>query len=319
MEEKYFKERQEKFEELFKENSEERINQKISLRKSKKNEILMSKRAKVLSSKIPSIFEPQINKQNLSPKVLNLFEKEKKSALEENIEVTILNYFNHLENISINNFDDTFFILDRLLFVFSSMDDDKLYKVIDYSSLVYKLFDLFDMFTYVNKIHMYQTFKILVNISMRKNKELMNKLINQFTIKYIYNFLDDLFQEPDNNSELICQILLFLMNLIEDNTLIQYIYYKYKIFDLLYEFILKKKDTTDLKERNINHHIITFFSLFIFVIFDPNETLYINHKEEIITKLYNLFEYFLTHNYENKELLLDDVWGLSTILIQLNE
>ena len=318
MEEKYFKDRKEKFEELFKENSEERINQKISLRKSKKNEILMSKRAKVLSSKITSAYEPQINKQNLSQKVLSLYEEEKKST-KENIEVIILKYFNHLENIQINNFDDTFFILDRLLFIFSSMDDEKLYKVIDYSCLVYKLFDLFDMFTYVNKIHIYQTFKILVNISMRKNKELMNKLINHFTIHYIYNFLDDLFQEPDNNSELICQILLFLMNLIEDNTLIQYIYYKYKIFDLLYEFIFKKKDTTNLNERNINHHIITFFSLYIFVVFDPNETLYLNHKEEIITKLYNLFEYFLTHNYENKELLLDDVWGLSNILIQLNE
>ena len=179
MEEKYFKDRKEKFEELFKENSEERINQKISLRKSKKNEILMSKRAKVLSSKITSAYEPQINKQNLSQKVLSLYEEEKKST-KENIEVIILKYFNHLENIQINNFDDTFFILDRLLFIFSSMDDEKLYKVIDYSCLVYKLFDLFDMFTYVNKIHIYQTFKILVNISMRKNKELMNKF------KYYY-------------------------------------------------------------------------------------------------------------------------------------
>ena len=71
------------------------------------------------------------------------------------------------------------------------------------------------MYSYINKIHIYQTFKILVNISMRKNKDLMNKLINPSSVKYIYNFLFDLFQEPENNSELICQILLFLMNLFD--------------------------------------------------------------------------------------------------------
>ena len=318
MENKYFKERQEKYDEIFKDENENKINQKISLRKSKKNEILMSKRAKILSSKVPSMYESKLEKKNLSQIVITLYEEEIKCT-PENIDTIIKKYFNHLENISKNNFNDTYFILDRLLFIISTMNEEKLYNIIDYYSLIYKLFDLFDMYSYINKIHIYQTFKILVNISMRKNKDLMNKLINPSSVKYIYNFLFDLFQEPENNSELICQILLFLMNLLEDNTFIQYIYYNYKIFDLLYEFIFKNKDTINLKERNINHHIVTFFSLYIAVLFDENEELYINNKELIINKLYNLFEYFLINNYENKELLLDDVWGLSNILIQLNE
>jgi hypothetical protein len=318
MEDDYFQERKEKYEELLKENFEERINQKISLRKSKKSEILMSKRAKVLSSKMPSIYEPNIDKQKLSKKVLSLYEEEKKST-QNNIEEILTKYFNHLENTSEKNYEDTYFILDRLLFIISSMNEDDLYRVVDYLCLGYKLFDLFDMYTYINKIHIYQTFKILVNISLRKNKDLMCKLINLTSIKYIYNFLCDLFQEPINNNELICQILLFLMNLLEDNPFIQIVYYKYNIFDLLYEFILNNKDTEDLKERNINHHIITFFSLYIAVLFDENEETYITDKEVIINKLYNLFEYFLTHNYDNKDLLLDVVWGLSNVLIQLND
>ena len=318
MEEDIFQERKEKYEELLKENFEERINQKISLRKSKKSEILMSKRAKILSSKMPSIYEPNIEKQKLSKKVLSLYEEEKKST-QNNIEEMITKYFNHLENTSEKNYEDTYFILDRLLFIISSMNEDDLYRIVDCLCLGYKLFDLFDMYTYINKIHIYQTFKILVNISLRKNKDLMCKLINLTSIKYIYNFLCDLFQEPINNNELICQILLFLMNLLEDNPFIQIVYYKHNIFDLLYEFILNNKDTEDLKERNINHHIITFFSLYIAVLFDENEETYITDKEVIINKLYNLFEYFLTHNYDNKDLLLDVVWGLSNVLIQLND
>ena len=318
MENKYFKERQEKYDEISKENEQDIVNQKISLRKNKKNEILMSKRAKVLSGKIESEFKPKIEREKLSQKALSLFEEEKK-ANPENIEAIISKYFNHLENISMKNLEDTYFILDRLLFIISSINEEKLYEIADHLSLGYRLFDLFDTYTYVNKIHIYQTFKILVNISMRKNKYLMNKMINLSSVKYIYNFLNELFKEPNNNSELICLILLFLMNLLEDNPFIQYIYYKNLIFDLLYEFILKNKDTKDQKERNINHHIITFFSLYIAVLFDQNEDLFIVRKEMIINKLYNLFEYFLTHNYQNKDLLLDDVWGLSNILIQLNE
>ena len=318
MEEDYYKERKEKYEELLKGNFEDRINQKISLRKSKKNEILMSKREKVLNSKIPCIYEPIIEKQKLSKKVLSLYEEEKKST-QENIEEIIIKYFNHLENTSKKNYDDTFFILDRLLLIISSMNEENLYRVVDYLSLGYKLFDLFDMYTDINKIHIYQTFKILTNISLRKNKDLMSKLVNITSIKYIYNFLCNLFQEPKENDELICQILLFLMNLLEDNPFIQLIYYKHNIFDLLYEFIFNNKDVEDLKERNINHHIITFFSLYIAVLFDEKEETYITDKELIINKLYNLFEYFLTHNYNNKDLLLDVVWGLSNILIQLND
>ena len=318
MENKYFQERQDKYDEISKESNEDIINQKISLRKNKKNEILMSKRAKVLSSKIPSEFETKIEKEKLSPKALSLFEEEK-NINQENVEKIISKYFNHLENTSIKNSEDTYFILDRLLFIISSMNEEKLYDVIDHLTLGFRLFDLFDMYTYVSKIHIYQTFKILVNISMRKNKDLMNKMINLSSVKYIYSFLNELFKDINNNSDLICLILLFLMNLLEDNSYIQYIYYKNLIFDLLYDFILKNKDTEDPQERNINHHIVTFFSLFIAVVLDPNENIYITNKEVIIIKLYNLFEYFLIHNYQNKDLLLDDVWGLSNILIQLNE
>ena len=192
-------------------------------------------------------------------------------------------------------------------------------SILNYLSLGHKLFDIFENYTYVNKIHIYQTFKILVNISMRKNKDLMSKLINLTSIKYIYEFLCELFNDVISDSELICQILLFLMNLLEDNQYIQYIYYKYKIFDLLYKYILANKDTVEIKERIINHHIIAFFSLFIAVQFDENEEIFITDKQNILNKLYNLFEYFLVHNYGNKDLLLDVVWGLSNILIQLSE
>ena len=317
MENKYFKERQEQYEEMFKENSDNIINQKISLRKSKKNETLMSKREKVLSNKKSSIYEPNIEKGILSEKVLSLYREEKSSY--NNIEIIITKYFNQLQNSSERN-DDIYFILDRLLFIISSMNEETLYQVIDHLSLGHKFFDLFEMYNdKVNKIHIYQTFKILVNISMRKNKYLMNKLINLTSISYINNFLSNLFKDPIDNSELIYQIILFLMNLLEDNSYIQFIYYKYKIFDLLYQFILDKKDTNDKAERNINHHIIAFFSLFIAVTFDENEEVYITDKEMIINKLYNLFEFFLTHNYENKDLLLDVVWGLSNLLINLRE
>ena len=63
---------------------------------------------------------------------------------------------------------------------------------------------------------------------MRKNKDLMSKLINLTSVKYIYDFLCELFKDVISDSELINQILLFLMNLLEDNQYIQYIYYKYK-------------------------------------------------------------------------------------------
>jgi hypothetical protein len=317
MENKYFKERQEKYEEIFKENSDNIINQKISLRKSKKNETLMSKREKVLSNKKSSIYEQNIEKRVLSEKVQSLYREEKSSY--DNIELIITKYFNQLQNSSERN-DDIYFILDRLLFIISSMNEENLYQVIDHLSLGHKFFDLFEMYNdKVNKIHIYQTFKILVSISMRKNKNLMNKLINLTSISYINNFLSNLFKDPIDNSELIFQILLFLMNLLEDNSYIQFIYYKYKIFDLLYQFILDNKDTNDKSERNINHHIIAFFSLFIAVTFDENEEVFITDKEMIINKLYNLFEYFLIHNYENKDLLLDVVWGLSNLLINLRE
>lgn len=319
MEKKYCEERQEKYEEIFKENSENIINQKISLRKSKKNETLMSKRANVLNNKKMSLYEPNIEKEKLSKKVLSLFDEEKKST-KDNIEIIISKYFNELQNASEKNYEDTYFILDRLLFIISSMNEENLYRVTDDLTLGHRLFDLFEMYNdRVNKIHIYQTFKILVNISLRKNKYLMNKVINLTSVTYIKEFLNSLLVDPINNNELICQILLFLMNLLEDNPYIQYIYYKFKIFDLLYEFIFKNKDTTDKSERIINHHIIAFFSLFIAVLFDEKEEIIFTHKEMIIIKLYNLFEYFLTHNYEIKDLLLDVVWGLSNLLINLNE
>ena len=318
MEEKYFKERKEKFDDIFNDDTNDKIEQKLSLRKTKKNEILMSKRAKLLNDKKLSVYEPEIDKQKLSNKILELYEEEK-NINHENIEIIISKYFNYLEKTNHDNYDDSYFILERLLFIISSMNNENLYKATDYLSLGHKLFDVFENYTFVNKIHIYQTFKILVNISMRKNKELMSKLMKLTSVKYIYYFLNELLNDVNNNCELVCQILLFLMNLLEDNQFIQYIYYKHKIFDLLYNFIFVHKDTTDTKERNINHHIVTFFSLFIAVQLDQNEEIFITDKKDILEKLYNLFEYFLIENYNNKDLLLDVVWGLSNILMQISE
>ena len=151
MENKYFKERQEQYEEMFKENSDNIINQKISLRKSKKNETLMSKREKVLNNKKSSIYEPNIEKEILSEKVMSLYREEKSSY--DNIELIITKYFNQLQNSSERN-DDIYFILDRLLFIISSMNEETLYQVIDHLSLGHKFFDLFEMYNdKVNKIH----------------------------------------------------------------------------------------------------------------------------------------------------------------------
>ena len=317
MEEKYFKERREKFDEIFNEKESKKNEQKLSLRKIKNNEALMSKRVKLLSDKKISIYEPNIDKKELSKKVLEIYNEENDNT--KDLEIIISKYFSYLENNVQKNDIDSYFILDRLLYIISSMNDEKLYKTIDYLSLGHKLFDIFENYTYVNKIHIYQTFKILVNISMRKNKDLMSKLINLTSVKYIYDFLCELLKDININRDLICQILLFLMNLLEDNPYIQYIYYKYQIFELLYNFILINKDTTDNICRNINHHIIAFFSLFIAVHLDEEEELYLTDKKIIMNKVYNLFEYFLIQNYGNKELLLDVCWGLSNILTQLSE
>ena len=318
MEEKFFKERNDKFEEIFQDNSYNKLEQKLSLRKSKKNESLMSKRAIFLNNKKVSIYEPEIDKKNLSNKILALYNEEK-NIKQEDVQIIILKYFNELENTSQKNDNDSYFILDRILFIISSLPDEILFKVVDYLSLGHKLFDIFENYTFVNKIHVYKTFKILVNISMRKNKELMSKLINQTSIKYIYEFLNNLLEDVNDNSELICEILLFLMNLLEDNSFIQFIYYKYQIFDLFYNYISENKDSLNIKERDVNYHIIAFFSLFIAVQLDEDEDLYVNNKKLILMSLYNLFEYFLINNYGNKDLLLDVVWGLSNILMQINE
>jgi len=288
MEEIFLKERSEKFEELFHENPLYHLEQKLSLRKSKKNETLMSKRAKLLNDKKISIYEPEIDKNKLSKEVLELYNEEK-DITQEDKQIIISRYFNYLEKLKVKNDDDSYFILDRLLFIISSMSDENLYKAIDYLSLGHKLFDIFENYTFVNKIHIYQTFKILVNISMRKNENLMSKLINLTSIKYINDFLFELLNDVNDNCELICQILLFLMNLLDDNPYIQFIYYKYEIFDLLYKFIFDNKDTLNSKERTINHHIITFFSLFIAVQLDENEDLFVTNKKIILVQLYNLF------------------------------
>ena len=267
MEEKYFKERSDKFEEIFHDISYNQSKQKLSLRKSKNNESIMSKRAILLNNKKISKYEPEIDKKNLSKKILDVYNEEKNS-IEKDKQIIISRYFNELENTSEKNYNDSYFILDRLLFIISSLSDEILFKMIDYLSLGHKLFDIFENYTFVNKIHIYQTFKILVNNSMRRNKELMSKLINLTSIKYIHQFLYELLKDVNDNSELICEILLFLMNLLEDNSFIQFIYYKYQIYDLFYKYISDNKDTLNIKERNVNHHIISFFSLFIAVQFD---------------------------------------------------
>ena len=154
----------------------------------------------------------------------------------------------------------------------------------------------------------------------------MSKLVNPTSIKYCKDQLITLFDDIIENSELICQIILFLMNLLEDNSYIQYVYYQYFIYELLYTFILNNKspknnnnEEENKKLKQINHHIVTFFSLFIAVNFDENEQIFIDNKEKILNELYNLFEYFLVNNYGDKSLVLDCVWGLSNILTQFNE
>ena len=99
MEEKFFKERNDKFEEIFQDNSYNKLEQKLSLRKSKKNESLMSKRAIFLNNKKVSIYEPEIDKKNLSNKILALYNEEK-NIKQEDVQIIILKYFNELENTS---------------------------------------------------------------------------------------------------------------------------------------------------------------------------------------------------------------------------
>ena len=131
MEEKYLKERTQKYEDIFKENEPNLIEQKISLRKSKKNETLMSKRAKLLSEKKVPTYEPKINKNELSSKVLEIYDEER-NIEQKNIELILTKYFSFLENHNQGNYNDSYFILDRLLFIISSMNDQTLYKTIDF-------------------------------------------------------------------------------------------------------------------------------------------------------------------------------------------
>ena len=92
MEEKYFKERKEKFDDIFNDDTNDKIEQKLSLRKTKKNEILMSKRAKLLNDYKISVYEPEIDKQKLSNKILELYEEEK-NINHENIEILFIKFF----------------------------------------------------------------------------------------------------------------------------------------------------------------------------------------------------------------------------------
>ena len=130
MEEKYLNERMSKYDDIFKENEPNLLEQKISLRKSKKNETIMSKRIKLLGEKKVPAYEPKINKNELSSKVLEIYDEERKID-QKNIEIIISKYFNYLENHNQGNYNDSYFILDRLLFIISSMNDEILYKTID--------------------------------------------------------------------------------------------------------------------------------------------------------------------------------------------
>ena len=99
MEEKYFKERSDKFEEIFHDISYNQSKQKLSLRKSKNNESIMSKRAILLNNKKISKYEPEIDKKNLSKKILDVYNEEKNS-IEKDKQIIISRYFNELENTS---------------------------------------------------------------------------------------------------------------------------------------------------------------------------------------------------------------------------
>ena len=97
MEENYLKERKRKYEEIFQENEPNLVEQKISLRKSKKNETLMSKRAKLLNEKKVDTYEPIFDKNELSSKVLAIYNEEI-NAEQKNIEIILAKYFNILDN-----------------------------------------------------------------------------------------------------------------------------------------------------------------------------------------------------------------------------
>ena len=322
--ENIYEDRNEKYEDILKEDSKSKIifDQKISIRKQKKNEVLMAKRNKELTTKKKYEYIHKIDLANLPKDLLQIYNQENKS----NTKLNITKYFDYIYKIKAQKFQETYFILDRLYVILSTLDENKLFKIIDDLNLGHKLFDLFEIYPRSNKIHEYQTFKILVNISMKKNKDTMSKLVNPTSIKFCKDRLLALFENIIENSEIICQIILFLMNLLEDNSYIQYVYYQFYIYELLYMFILNNKspknnnnEEDDKKLRQINRHIVTFFSLFIAVNFDENEQIFIDNKEKILNELYNLFEYFLMNNYGDKDLVLDCVWGLSNILTQFNE
>ena len=115
MEEIILKERNQKFEEILQENIPNQLEQKLSLRKSKKNETLMSKRAKILNDKKISVYEPEIDENKLSEKVLKIYSEEKITN-QKDMQIIISKYFNILENFNQKNDNDTYFILDRLLY-----------------------------------------------------------------------------------------------------------------------------------------------------------------------------------------------------------
>ena len=321
--EQIYKDRNEEYEDILNEEEKTKIifDQKISIRKLKKNEVLMSKRNKELTSKKKYEYIQKIDLASLSKDLLQIYNQEKSS----NTKLNITRYLDYIYKINAQKFQETYFVLDRLYVILSTLDESELFKIIDDLNLGHKLFDLFEIFPKNNKIYKYQTFKILVNISMKKNKDTMSKLVNPTSVEFCKNQLLNLFKNIIENSELICQIILFLMNLLEDNNYIQYVYYQYYIYELLYSFILNNKslrnnnEEEDKKLKQVIRHIVTFFSLFIAVNFDENEQIFNDNKEKILNELYNLFEYFMLNNYGDKDLVLDCVWGLSNILTQFNE
>ena len=274
---------------------------RVSLRKKKISEMLSIKRNMKNNKKCE--FEPLINlnKVNIELKNDNLTPISQIQFL--------LNNINDYRKID----DNIFYILYKINenITLLKNNPNEIMEIELTEKLIYFISEL----NYIDKNLIYLVFKIFLNISTIPNKDLMESFITINFLQITNDILIELYKSPNDYYEIIEVILLFLGNFLEDNPFIQINLYKYRIFNVIYEYLEKNKNVNSLPYYNILYKSIGFFVCFASVKPPQNQYDLENYCKiidiECIQKLYLLFSHFLFHNTNNKDLILDCIWGLS--------
>ena len=274
---------------------------KISLRKKKLNEILTVKRN--IKNLKKSEFEPIINLDKINPELKNNNNLDPKSQI-----LYFLNLLNDYRKIDNN----IYFILHKIYDNLFQLKNNP--KEIMEIELTEKLIYFISEFHYKDKRLIYLFFKIFLNISTIPNQDLMESFVTINFLQIIYDILIELFKDSNVYYEIIEIILLFLGNFLEDNPFIQSNLYKYRIFSLIFDFIENNKNQNSFSYYTILCKSIGFFVCFSSVNPPQNTNEQIDYFQiidfECIQKLYLIFSHFL-FNLNNKDSILDCIWGLS--------